>query len=235
MLEAIARFKFLQVGTICAYPKFTPVPFKEADLWNGYPEETNAPYGIAKKAAMVMLDGYHRQYGLASAYVLPVNLYGPFDNFHPRTSHVIPALIRKCVSARDAGPGPHRVLGNGLREPGVPVRRRLREGDHPSRGGARRTHARSISVPAWRSRFATSSSSSRSSRASRARFAGTPPSRMASHVDASTRRRADAGWTGRPGRTSRRTASHDRLVRREPSRDRSQQRRHRRLITCGFS
>ncbi len=96
-------FKFLQVGTICAYPKFTPVPFKEAELWNGYPEETNAPYGIAKKAAMVMLDGYHRQYGLASAYVLPVNLYGPFDNFHPRTSHVIPALIRKCVTARDAG------------------------------------------------------------------------------------------------------------------------------------
>ena len=95
--------KFVQVGTICAYPKFTPVPFKEEDLWNGYPEETNAPYGIAKKAAMVMLDGYQRQYGLAGAFVLPVNLYGPGDNFDLETSHVIPALIRKCVEAQDRG------------------------------------------------------------------------------------------------------------------------------------
>ncbi|MFO0827683.1 MAG: GDP-L-fucose synthase [Phycisphaerales bacterium] len=95
--------KFVQVGTICAYPKFTPVPFREEDLWNGYPEETNAPYGVAKKAAMVMLDGYRRQYGLPSAYVLPVNLYGPWDNFDLHTSHVIPALIRKCVEAIDAG------------------------------------------------------------------------------------------------------------------------------------
>ena len=95
--------KFVQAGTICAYPKFTPVPFKEEDLWNGYPEETNAPYGIAKKAAMVMLDGYRRQYGLKSAYVLPVNLYGPWDNFDLHTSHVIPALIRKCFEAQRAG------------------------------------------------------------------------------------------------------------------------------------
>ena len=95
--------KFVQVGTICAYPKFTPVPFKEDDLWNGYPEETNAPYGVAKKAAMVMLDAYHRQYGLAGAYVLPVNLYGPHDNFDLQTSHVIPALIRKCISAIERG------------------------------------------------------------------------------------------------------------------------------------
>ena len=95
--------KFVQVGTICAYPKFTPVPFAEDTLWDGYPEETNAPYGVAKKAAMVMLDGYRRQYGLASAYVLPVNLYGPRDNFDLETSHVIPALIRKCVTARDRG------------------------------------------------------------------------------------------------------------------------------------
>lgn len=94
--------KFVQVGTICAYPKFTPVPFKEDDLWNGYPEETNAPYGVAKKAAMVMLDGYHRQYGLKSSYVLPVNLYGPHDNFDLHSSHVIPALIRKCVAAIDS-------------------------------------------------------------------------------------------------------------------------------------
>ena len=81
--------KFVQVGTICAYPKFTPVPFQESELWNGYPEETNAPYGIAKKAAMVMLDAYQRQYGLKSTYVLPVNLYGPGDNFNPDTSHVV--------------------------------------------------------------------------------------------------------------------------------------------------
>ena len=91
--------KFVQVGTICAYPKHTPVPFREDDLWSGYPEETNAPYGVAKKAALVMLDGYRRQYGLASSYVLPVNLFGPWDNFDPSTSHVIPALIRKCVEA----------------------------------------------------------------------------------------------------------------------------------------
>jgi GDP-L-fucose synthase len=95
--------KFVQVGTICAYPKFTPVPFKEEDLWSGYPEETIAPYGIAKKAAMVMLDGYHRQYGLGGAFVMPVNLYGPGDNFDLETSHLVPALIRKCVEARDRG------------------------------------------------------------------------------------------------------------------------------------
>jgi len=95
--------KFVQVGTICAYPKFTPVPFREEELWNGYPEETNAPYGVAKKAAMVMLDGYRRQYGLASSYLLPVNLYGPWDNFDLNTSHVIPALVRKCVAAIDEG------------------------------------------------------------------------------------------------------------------------------------
>ncbi len=94
--------KFIQVGTICAYPKFTPVPFQESELWNGYPEETNAPYGIAKKAAMVMLDAYQRQYGLKSTYVLPVNLYGPGDNFNLDTSHVIPALVRKCVEAVNA-------------------------------------------------------------------------------------------------------------------------------------
>ncbi len=92
--------KFVQIGTICAYPKFTPVPFQEDELWNGYPEETNAPYGVAKKAAWQMLDAYRAQYGLRSAYVLPVNLYGPHDNFDLHTSHVIPALIRKCVEAQ---------------------------------------------------------------------------------------------------------------------------------------
>lgn len=95
--------RFCQVGTICAYPKFTPVPFREAELWNGYPEETNAPYGVAKKAAWQMLDAYRLQYGMKSSYVLPVNLYGPNDNFHLESSHVIPALIRKCVEAQDRG------------------------------------------------------------------------------------------------------------------------------------
>ncbi|CAN5819039.1 GDP-L-fucose synthase [soil metagenome] len=95
--------KFVQVGTICAYPKFTPVPFKEDELWNGYPEETNAPYGVAKKAAWQMLDAYKLQYGMKSAYVLPVNLFGPEDNFDLESSHVIPALIRKCVEAQARG------------------------------------------------------------------------------------------------------------------------------------
>jgi len=92
--------KFVQVGTICAYPKFTPVPFVEDELWNGYPEETNAPYGVAKKAAWQMLDAYRLQYKMASTYLLPVNLYGPWDNFDLDSSHVIPALIRKCVEAQ---------------------------------------------------------------------------------------------------------------------------------------
>ncbi|HVT80032.1 MAG TPA: GDP-L-fucose synthase [Phycisphaerae bacterium] len=92
--------KFVQVGTICAYPKFTPVPFKEEELWNGYPEETNAPYGVAKKALLVMCQAYRQQYGLNAVYLLPVNLYGPRDNFDLNSSHVIPALIRKCVEAK---------------------------------------------------------------------------------------------------------------------------------------
>ena len=95
--------KFVHTGTVCAYPKHCPVPFREDDLWNGYPEETNAPYGVAKKAIFVMLDGYRREYGMASAVALPVNLYGPGDNFDPASSHVIPALIRKCEEARLAG------------------------------------------------------------------------------------------------------------------------------------
>jgi GDP-L-fucose synthase len=106
LIEAARRHglkKFVQVGTICAYPKFTPVPFKEEDLWNGYPEETNAPYGVAKKALLVMCQAYRQQYGLDAIYLLPVNLYGPGDNFDLQTSHVIPALIRKCVEARDKG------------------------------------------------------------------------------------------------------------------------------------
>jgi GDP-L-fucose synthase len=93
--------KFVQVATVCAYPKFAPVPFRESDLWNGYPEETNAPYGIAKKSLLVMLDAYRREYGLSSVALIPVNLYGPRDNFDLETSHVIPALIRKAIDAVD--------------------------------------------------------------------------------------------------------------------------------------
>jgi GDP-L-fucose synthase len=95
--------KFVQVGTVCSYPKFTPVPFSEASLWDGYPEETNAPYGIAKKALLVMLAAYRDQYGFPGIFLMPTNLYGPRDNFDPRSSHVIPALIRKCEEARIAG------------------------------------------------------------------------------------------------------------------------------------
>jgi len=105
--------KFVQVGTICAYPKFTPVPFKEENLWNGYPEETNAPYGIAKKSLLVMLQAYRDQYGLNGIYLLPVNLYGPGDNFDPQTSHVIPALIRKFCGAVDNGEEEVIVWGTG--------------------------------------------------------------------------------------------------------------------------
>ena len=105
--------KFVCVGTICAYPKFTPVPFKEDDLWNGYPEETNAPYGIAKKALLVQLDAYRQQYGFNGIYLLPVNLYGPEDNFNPESSHVIPALIHKVHQAQQRGDKTLPVWGDG--------------------------------------------------------------------------------------------------------------------------
>jgi len=91
--------KFVAIGTVCAYPKFTPVPFKEDDIWNGYPEETNAPYGLAKKMLLVQSQAYRQEYGFNAIYLLPVNLYGPRDNFNPNSSHVIPALIKKCVDA----------------------------------------------------------------------------------------------------------------------------------------
>jgi len=105
--------KFVCVGTICAYPKFTPVPFREDDLWNGYPEETNAPYGVAKKALLVQLQSYRQQYGFDGIYLLPVNLYGPEDNFDPRSSHVIPALIRKVYEAQQRGDKMFPVWGDG--------------------------------------------------------------------------------------------------------------------------
>jgi GDP-L-fucose synthase len=105
--------KFLAVGTICAYPKFTPVPFKESDLWNGYPEETNAPYGLAKKMMIAQTQAYRQQYGLNGVNLLMVNLYGPGDNFDLESSHVIPALIRKCVEAKERGDKVLPVWGTG--------------------------------------------------------------------------------------------------------------------------
>jgi GDP-L-fucose synthase len=105
--------KFTALGTICAYPKFTTVPFKEEDLWNGYPEETNAPYGLAKKMMLVQSQAYRQQYGFNSIFLLPVNLYGPGDNFNPRSSHVIPALIKKCFDAIDAHDDKIEVWGTG--------------------------------------------------------------------------------------------------------------------------
>ena len=105
--------KFVAVGTVCAYPKFTPVPFKEDDLWNGYPEETNAPYGLAKKMLLVQAQAYRHQYGLNAIYLLPVNLYGPWDSFDPARSHVIPALIKKCVEAVESRSASVEVWGTG--------------------------------------------------------------------------------------------------------------------------
>jgi len=105
--------KFIALGTICAYPKYTPVPFKEEKLWNGYPEETNAPYGLAKKMMLIQSQAYRKQYGFNSIFLLPVNLYGPGDNFDPESSHVIPALIKKCVDARIEGKDEIVIWGSG--------------------------------------------------------------------------------------------------------------------------
>jgi GDP-L-fucose synthase len=105
--------KFVAIGTICAYPKYTPVPFKEENLWDGYPEETNAPYGLAKKMLLVQSQSYREQYGFNSVFLLPVNLYGPGDNFDPKSSHVIPALIKKCVEAKEHGENQIVVWGDG--------------------------------------------------------------------------------------------------------------------------
>ncbi|HOQ68884.1 MAG TPA: GDP-L-fucose synthase [Anaerolineaceae bacterium] len=105
--------KFVALGTICAYPKFTPIPFKEENLWDGYPEETNAPYGLAKKMLLVQSQAYRQQYGFNSIFIMPVNLYGPRDNFKPESSHVIPALIKKCVEAVESGADFIEVWGDG--------------------------------------------------------------------------------------------------------------------------
>jgi GDP-L-fucose synthase len=106
--------KFVAIGTVCAYPKYTPTPFKEDDIWNGYPEETNAPYGLAKKMMLVQSQAYREQYGMNSIFLLPANLYGPGDNFDLETSHVVPALIRKCIEARDRGDSYIEAWGSGM-------------------------------------------------------------------------------------------------------------------------
>ncbi|MBN2147130.1 MAG: GDP-L-fucose synthase [Anaerolineales bacterium] len=116
--------KFVAIGTVCAYPKFTPIPFKEENLWDGYPEETNAPYGLAKKMLLVQAQAYREQYGFNAIYLMPVNLYGPRDNFDLQTSHVIPALIRKCVEAKERGDGEIVLWGDGS-----PTREFLYAGD----------------------------------------------------------------------------------------------------------
>ncbi len=115
MHEAYKRgvSKFVAIGTVCAYPKFTPVPFKEDDIWNGYPEETNAPYGLAKKMLLVQAQSYRQQYGYNALFLIPVNLYGPRDNFRPESSHVIPALIKKCVEAKENGEKEVVIWGDG--------------------------------------------------------------------------------------------------------------------------
>lgn len=116
LLEAARHYpvkKIVLIGTICSYPKFTPLPFKEEDLWNGYPEETNAPYGIAKKALLIQSQAYREQYGLNSIFLMPVNLYGPRDNFDLNSSHIIPAIIRKCVEAKKQGAGEIVCWGDG--------------------------------------------------------------------------------------------------------------------------
>lgn len=116
LIEACRQFgieKFVQVGSICSYPKFTPVPFRECDLWNGYPEETNAPYGVAKKVLIVQLQAYREQFGFNGINLLPVNLYGPGDNFDLESSHVIPALIRKCIEAKERGDRVLQAWGTG--------------------------------------------------------------------------------------------------------------------------
>ena len=116
--------KLVMIGTVCSYPAMTPAPFKESDLWNGYPEETNAPYGIAKRALLTMCQAYRQQYGLNAIFLMPANLYGPGDNFDPETSHVIPAIIRKCVEARSRGESSITLWGDG-----TPTREFLYVGD----------------------------------------------------------------------------------------------------------
>ena len=173
--------KLVAAGTICAYPKFAPVPFREDDLWNGYPEETNAPYGLAKKMLLVQSQAYREQYGMNSVVLFPVNLYGPRDNFDLQTSHVIPAMIRKFVSARERGDGRGRAVGRRLADARVPLRRGRGRGHPAGRralrlerpGQPRQRRARSRSA-IWPTQIA------QRDRLRRAASSGTPASRTAS-------------------------------------------------------
>lgn len=133
--------KFVAVGTICAYPKFTPIPFREDDLWEGYPEETNAPYGLAKKMMLVQTQAYRQQYGFNGIFLLPVNLYGPRDNFDLHTSHVIPALIRKVRRGEERRSRRDRFMGRRHADARVPVRRGRRRGHPAGRRALRRRPA----------------------------------------------------------------------------------------------
>ena len=147
--------KFVQVGTVCSYPKFTPVPFREDDLWNGYPEETNAPYGLAKKMLLVQGQAYREQYGFNVIYLIPVNLYGPGDNFDPATLARDPGADQEVRRRPRDGRGPHRGVGHRRGLARVPVRRRRRRGDRPRRRALRRRRAREPRAWATRSRSAT--------------------------------------------------------------------------------
>jgi GDP-L-fucose synthase len=153
LIEYARRYqvdKFVAVGTICAYPKFTPVPFREEDLWSGYPEETNAPYGLAKKMLLVQAQAYRQQYGFNAIYLLPVNLYGPGDHVDPQTSHVIPALIRKCVEARNAG-APAIACGGTGAPPESSCMWKTRQKASIWRWSGTMVRRRLIWAPGWRS------------------------------------------------------------------------------------
>ena len=190
LLEAARRTgvpKFVAVGTVCAYPKLTPVPFRESDLWNGYPEETNAPYGLAKKMLLVQGDAYRQQYGLHTIYLVPTNLYGPGDHFEPERSHVIPALIQKVADAMARGDDHVDVWGTGRATRDFCYVADAAERDRAG-GRAVPGAARSTSAPAAKPASASSLRRSAGSCASRGRSAGTRPSRTASRGDGSTRR-----------------------------------------------
>ncbi len=190
--------KTVVTGTICSYPKHTPVPFSEDSLWQGYPEETNAPYGIAKLAQLVQAQANRAQYGQDVIYLMPTNLYGPGDKFHPGVSHVIPALIKKCVEAVESGADHIDVWGTGSASPRVPLRRRRRRG--PGAGG-RALRRRRPGQPGHRrgaARSATWWVSSPAPPGSRARSGGTRPSPTASPAAASTPAGRPAASGSRP-------------------------------------
>ena len=163
VIEAARRHdvdKTVLVGTVCSYPKFTPVPFREDSLWDGYPEETNAPYGIAKKAHLVHAQVNRAQYGQRFAYLIPTNLYGPGDKFHPGVSHVIPALIKKCVDAVEPGDDKVEVWGTGRASREYLYVDDAAEGDRARRRARSTAPSRSTSAPTTRSRSARPSSAS---------------------------------------------------------------------------